>query len=107
MSFMATARVAPEKQTHHLPAAGFFCGAMKVNMINFFHATVIEKCREKARSDEFIGEIFTLLAKSFPAADKGDFTFYGDEETKAYLAAVIQSGVFVAVDMQTSEAVEV
>jgi len=29
---MATARVAPEKQTHHLPAVGFSCGAMKVNM---------------------------------------------------------------------------
>jgi hypothetical protein len=32
LSLWTTARVAPEKQLHHLPADGFLRGAMKVNM---------------------------------------------------------------------------
>lgn len=108
MSFDATDRggVAPqtEKQSHRLPAAGFFAVFDKVEkMIDLHQARIVDRLREAAKEHGEVAELLQTIAECFPLVEQDNPKFSGDGAHCSYLRAAKLAASFVALDRESED----
>lgn len=69
-----------------------------MNMINPYHANVIDRLRAAAKEHGEVAELLQVFADSFPYFTCRDSSFQGGEKSRAYLLAALDAASFVAVD---------
>ncbi len=96
MSF-ATARVAPEKQFHRLPAVGTFCDVMEMDM-DTDQIRVIERLREAAKEHGEVHDLLLTMRDCILIDDLGNKEIVASAEDLAYLKAALMAADFAIYD---------
>jgi len=91
---LTTARVAPEKQFHRLPAAGHFCDAMEMD-VSPEQIKIVERLRAAAKEHGEVCDLLVVLRDSFVAG-----AFIGSQEECKYLSAAMLAADFAEHDRE-------